>query len=163
MADGQFAHALAHPRGQALALRGVTDRGADHRQLASQFVEAVRLRLDQRDAEALQLRLHRRTDAVRPEQDQVRLQAEQGFHAQLAMPAERGQMGQRRQPRATVEHADQAFGGIQFEHDLAERRRQRHYPPGALPGRFRSLRQRGAQQQHGEQQAMHQRSWRGSR
>ncbi|MOA15160.1 hypothetical protein D3C78_1353020 [compost metagenome] len=71
-------------------------------------------------------------------------------------------MGQRRQARAAVEHADQAFGGVQFEHDLAERRRQRHHPPGALPDRFRSLRQRGAQQ-HGEQQAAHQRSWRGSR
>ncbi|MNE62937.1 hypothetical protein D3C80_1582540 [compost metagenome] len=138
----------------------MTDRGADRRQLPGQFLEAVRLRLDQRDAEALQLCLHRRADAVRPEQDQVRLQAEQGFHAELAVPAKGGQMGQRRQARAAVEHADHPLGGAQLDHDLAERRRQRHHPPGAiLPG----LHQRAGEQQDSEQQAGHQRSWRGSR
>ncbi|MNN99351.1 hypothetical protein D3C81_2189690 [compost metagenome] len=69
-------------------------------------------------------------------------------------------MGQRRQARAAVEHTDQAFGGVQFEHDLAERRRQRHHPPGAV---LLGLHQRAGEQQDGEQQAEHQRSWRGSR
>ena len=148
MARGQRAHALAHPHRQAFALLGVPDRDADAGQLPGQFVEAVRLRLDQRDTEAAELGLHGRADAVRPEQDQIGLQRQQGFQIELAVAAEGRQVRQRRQARTGVEHADQAFGGFQLEHDLAERRRQRHHPSRA---RLRGLRQRGAEQQHGEQ------------
>ena len=146
---------------------------ADLRELPGQFVEAVGLRLDQRDAQAAQLRLHGRADAVRPEQDQIRLQAEQHLQIELAVTAEGRQVLQARRTRTAVEHADQALAGAQLDDDLAQRRRQRHHPPHALVRPRRQAGQHNDEQNEQQQERRparrgatarrHQSSWRGRR
>lgn len=73
------------------------------------------------DAQALELVALGGGDAAGPQQQQVRLEAEQALHVQLPLAPHRRQAGQRGGPFAAVEHAHQQVVGLQFEHDFTHR------------------------------------------
>lgn len=71
-----------------------------------------------RDAQAAELLALGRADAAGPEQEQIRPEAEQPLHVQLAVAAHRRQVVQLRGTLAGIEHTDQQVGGIQFDDDF---------------------------------------------
>ena len=71
-----------------------------------------------RDVQTLELLALGRADAAGPEQQQVRLQAEQSFQIQLPITPHRGQATQRVRPFTAVEYAHQQIAGAQFNDDF---------------------------------------------
>ncbi len=153
----QLGKAGAKRLGQALALLRAVDRLADHPELLGQPVEASLRHHQHGNTELLQLLALAARHAVRPEQDQIGAQAEQGLHLHLSITPHRRYLSQGSGTFAAVQHTGQAVYGIEFQHDFAERGRQAYYP---LRG---NRRQRGQQCQGGQQQETHQCSCRGIR
>jgi len=72
--------------------------------------ESVRLGEQRRDPQTLELITLRRADTAGPEQQQVRLEAEQTLDVELAVAPNGRHVRDRRRPFPGIEHADQQVG-----------------------------------------------------
>ena len=110
---------------------GAPDGITHYNELLGQPFETGLLDNQNGNTELLQLLTLTARHTVRPEQHEIRAQAEQGFHLHLAIASNRRHRLQRRWALATIQDANQPVGSIEFEHDLAKRWRQAHYSLGS--------------------------------
>ncbi|MNY38612.1 hypothetical protein D3C86_1732500 [compost metagenome] len=103
------------------------------------------------NAQATQLLALCRADAAGPEQQQIRLEAEQALHVQLTITAHRRQVAQLKGTLTGIKHAHQQVGRSQFNDDFREGRRQADHP-------LHCGRRAADGQQHNRQPVAHQAS-----
>ncbi|MNN25058.1 hypothetical protein D3C81_1385130 [compost metagenome] len=118
--------------------------------LFKQLLKVVGFGTEGRDTQARELITLGRCHTARPEQQQVRPEAEQALHVKLPLAPYRGQVAQRRWAFAAVEHAHQQVIGLQLKHDFAHRRRKADHAQ-----RLASLDSAGQHRQQAEQAAHH--------
>ena len=119
---------LAQLLPQLATTLGMADPLANLGELVGQLIEVVGFSDIERDAEGLQLLALGRRNAVRPQQQQIRAQGQQGFQLHLAVASHRGQVLQFSRPLAAIEHSNQAPAGTQLQHDFRHRGRQADHP-----------------------------------
>lgn len=102
------------------------------------------------DVQTLELITLRRADTAGPEQQKIRFEAEQLFHVQLTIAANRRHPGYGRRALASIQHADQQVGGIQLNDDFRQGRRETDH------AQTRQRRAADGQQQNRQPEAAHQ-------